>query len=86
MSFVLSLLGGVWGRVIATVVGLVSVFAALAGVRYKIRKGARDEMASKMRERTVERLRQAKDVEDDMGRLDDAGVAEWLSDHGYFRD
>lgn len=86
MSFILSLLGGVWGRVTAVVVALVSVVTALAGVRYRIRKTARDEMAGKMRERTIERIAQAKEVEDEMGRRSDNDIREWLSEHGYFRD
>lgn len=81
-----SFLGGLWGRVVAVVVAVASVVGALATIRYRIRKGAKADMSAEMRQRTIERLEQVKDVQDDIGRLDDAGVAQWLSEHGYFRD
>lgn len=86
MSFVLSFISGLWGRVVAILVAVVSVVAALAAIRYRIRATARNEMADKMRERTLERVAKAKEVEDEMGRRSDDDIREWLSEHGYFRD
>lgn len=44
----LSFFGGLWGRVVAVMVAVVSVVGALATIRYRIRKGAKADMAAEI--------------------------------------
>lgn len=67
-----------WGGLV------VAVLLALAGVRHSIRRGAVAEERARNAEKTLDRVKEAKDVDEDVARRSDADVNERLSE--WFRD
>ena len=89
MSFLLSpiqLLGGLWGRIAMLAVGVASIAATLLGIRWRIRKTAKEEMSSEIQERTLDRIKDAQDAADDARGIPDGDIRNKLRDKGYLRD
>lgn len=80
-----SLLMGIWGRFAGYLAMAAAVAAALFGVRYRIRKGAREDMENTMRERTIERIQQADGIEQRVDQASDDDIREKLRDNGWLR-
>ena len=60
MSMLLSLFGGIWGKFATGVVAVISVIAAVFGVVWKIKSGAKDEMRAEIQEQTMERIQRTR--------------------------
>lgn len=82
----MTILAALWGRVAGLLVMVVTAIAALFGMRYSIRRGARKEMEHEIKEKTLERIKIAREVEDASARMSDDDINEWMRTHGYFRD
>ena len=80
-----SILAMLWGRTAAIIVGAVGLIAALFGIRYNIRKGAKDEVRAQMQEETMERIRRTRDIEG-RGDLDCDSVLDKLREQGHLRE
>ena len=83
---ILGMLGGLWGRFATIIVGAVSLLTALLGLRYKIRKGAQQEMRAEIQERTIERIKVAQEVDADVDGMSDDTILDKLRDNGWVRD
>lgn len=81
-----SLLSGIWGKFIGYIVAGLSLLAAIMAWRYKISKGAREQMANEIRERTIERVEHAREVEADVAGTRDDDILDKLRDNGWLRD
>lgn len=85
MSFLISLFGGIWGKVATIVVGAVGLLTAFLGMRYKIRKTAKEEMRTEIQERTLEQIREAEKVSQDVDAMPDGDILDKLRDNGWVR-
>lgn len=82
----MNILAMLWGRTATMLVGAASVLMALFGIRYSIRKRAKEEMSNEIRERTIERIEVAHSMERDVDAMSNSDVADELRDHGWIRD
>lgn len=80
------LIGGLWNKVIGYLVAGLGLAAAMLSWRYKISKGAREKLESQIRERTIERVQEARRVESDSAALGDDAILDKLRDNGWLRD
>lgn len=85
MSMILSLFGGIWGKFATGVVAVISVIAAVLGVVWKIKSGAKDEMRAEIQEQTLERIQRTRDIED-RGDLSRPDVLNELREQGNLRE
>lgn len=75
-----------WSKFTGYLVAAAGLFALLAGIRYKIRSTAREELQNEMRERTLERIEAAREVDDRVDGLGDDDILERLREQGWLRD
>ena len=85
MSMILSLFGGIWGKFATGVVAVISVIAAVLGVVWKIKSGAKDEMRAEIQEQTLERIQRTRDIEA-RGDLSRPDVLDKLREQGHLRE
>lgn len=81
----MSVLSLLWNKTTALVVGFVAILAAIAGIRHSIRSGAKDELRSEIKERTIERVRVAKEISNDVEYTPDGDILDKLRDNGWLR-
>lgn len=86
MAWLLSLFGGIWGRLIAVLIAVASVLAAVLTVRAKVRGNAQRELSESIQRRTLERIEEARHAQDDAAAVPDDTIRERLRDMGYLRD
>ena len=82
----MNILAMLWSKTAGTLVMVASLLAALLGVRYSIRKGAKEEMSNEIKERTLERVNTANEVSRDVDGLSDDAILDKLRDNGWLRD
>jgi len=83
---ILRLLGGLWGKFATLIVGAVALLAAVLRIRYKVRKGAQEEMRAEIQERTLERIKTSQEVDADVDDMSDGDILDKLRDNGWIRD
>ena len=83
---IMTFLGGIWGKFATVIVGAVAVLSMLLRVRYKIRKGAKDEMRAEIQERTIERIREADEADRSIDGLDRDSIIDRLREQGHLRE
>ena len=82
----MNILGMLWGKTAAIVVGAVSVLVALLGIRHGIRKGAKDEMSAEIQERTIEQIAKGDEIDREIDGLSDGDVIARMRERGEVRD
>ena len=82
----MNILGMLWGKTAAIVVGAVSLLAMLLGIRHSIRKGAKEEMSNEIRERTLEQIAKGDEIDKEIGGLSDGDVIARMRERGEVRD
>ena len=85
MSMLLGLFGGIWGKFATGAVAVISVIAAVLGVVWKIKSGAKDELRAKINEQTMEKVETARRIEADSD-LDRDSVLDKLREQGHLRE
>ena len=80
----MSILAALWGRFAGYAVSAVMAVAAIFGMIWNIKRGAKDEMRAEIQAKTVERIQRARDAVDAIPA--DGDVRERLRDKGYLRD
>ena len=82
----MNILGMLWGKTAAIVVGAVSLLVALLGIRHSIRKGAKEEMSNEIRERTLDQIAKGDEIDKEIGGLSDGDVIARMRERGEVRD
>jgi len=82
----MNILGMLWGKTAAIVVGAVSLLAMLLGIRHSIRKGAKEEMSNEIRDRTLEQIAKGEEIEREYAGMSTDDIVERLRKQGMVRD
>lgn len=82
----MNIIAMLWGKTTGLIVGAIAIIAALAGIRYQIRKGARDEMSAEIKDRTIEQIARNEEIDADIDGMSDGDVIASMRKQGYVRD
>lgn len=81
----MNILAMLWGKTAGIIVGLISLVAALVGIRNSIRKGAKNEMSQEIQKRTIDQIEKARRIESEPD-LDRDSIIDKLREQGHLRE
>ena len=81
----MNILAMLWGKTAGIIVGLISLVAALVGIRHSIRKGAKNEMSQEIQKRTIDQIEKARRIESEPD-LDRDSIIDKLREQGHLRE
>ena len=76
----------IWSKFIGYVVAVLGIVAMVLAWRYKISKGAREKLENQIKDRTIERVQHAREVEAELTGVSDDTIIDKLRDNGWIRD
>ena len=79
------MLAMIWGKFATTIIAIAGLVATLFGWRWSIRKGAKEELRNEIQQRTIEQMREANDVSDEVDSMDNDTIIDKLRENGWLK-